>query len=107
MVVYEATETLSLTPAKRAIFSSQRLNNWLLRTCYTEQQSGPLFRFYDDDLTAEQLVNVSQTLRDAYVATRSKAQRYPAIGISNGRTGIVTDLPGSVDEVIALVEKYK
>jgi hypothetical protein len=62
----------------------------------------------DDDLTDAQMGSLPEPLRVAYRATVNHASgRLPWIAISNGVTGHSDALPASVDETLALLERFK
>lgn len=65
------------------------------------------WRKYDVALTADQLTDEPQFWKDAFAAAKTSTSfKTPWLCISNGKTGFSGPLPTTVNEVLALLQKY-
>lgn len=98
MIVREATGDSGMTPAQLSAIDSGVFADYLTA-------KSAKWRKFDRDNPPDL---ESQVWRDAWqkhFASRP-ADEFPAILVSNGKTGIVTKLPADLDGLMAVVKKY-
>ena len=98
VIVSEVGDIGTLPPSQRVIFGSGDHRVWLDEI--TEGRS----RFWDDDETDFQY---TADYLEAGFKVAKKDMTGPWVAISNGKTGTSQALPQTVDELKALVEKYR
>lgn len=108
LILEETTARNDLIPSEAEVLVSPVIRTYLsTKTAKGPDGKTPEYRIWDDDLTEEQLANVSEIWRAAYrdAKTRS-AGRLPWLHASNGTAGISAELPDTVDLTLALLKKY-
>lgn len=93
VLIVEETEDRDTIPASQlGILSSMDVRN----------ASGGTFRLYDDDVTIQE----QGPWKAALDAWRASGKPTPAIAISNGKTGIIDDLPQSIAATVELIGRF-
>lgn len=105
IILREAQEAHLLPPAQRSIFNSAKVIGWCTQNC-TKLNGQPAFRIWDDDYTRPMFANAPAVLTDAYFLLLEQATTRPWIAISDGKRGFSGPLPGTVDETLALLQKF-
>ena len=106
LILRESQSLQSLPVAQRAIFTSAQVLQWLNSNCVQLPDGRPAFRVWDDD--GSDVGNAPAVMQAAYKIVRAKMEdNAPTIGISNGKTGYIGPLPGTVVDMLKLLEAYK
>ncbi len=106
IVLKEASETGTLTPAQRSILTSSKVLKYI-NSKAVKVGDGVFFRAWDDDYTEAQLSAVAPELALAYRESKKLADgRLPWICISTGDGGYSGPLPATLDEMMTLLQKY-
>lgn len=100
LIVFETGQ--GLPAAQSSILYGKRTRDYLDQHCVKGPNGQtPEYRIYDKDVP---LANESKLWRDAMARPRTSV---PWLLISNGTTGYEGPLPATVDEFIALCDKYR
>lgn len=94
LIVEETSARKDLPPSQLAILTSTKLRGWL------KEHNGEL-KTWDQDVDAKY---ADESWKSALSMPR---ESLPWIYISNGKSGFTGPLPKSVDETVALLEKYQ
>jgi hypothetical protein len=101
LIVEEATQRHTLSQGQRAILLGKQFRDFLELKCVVGPDSRTKeYRIYDADIS---MSGESKLWQDVMKRPRSSI---PWIVISNGTTGFEGPLPNSVEDAIALVNKY-
>jgi hypothetical protein len=107
LVLREMDGTSQLPPQQAAIFTSSAIVGWVRDNMVKDTDGKPMARTLDDDYTASQLSNLPATLRNAYPdVVKEAAGRLPWVAISDGTTGYSGPLPATIQDMMALLNKY-
>jgi hypothetical protein len=110
LIIHEKQTVGTLPEAQKAIFTSQRLQQFLSDNCLRiPPENQPGYRIWDDDYSTSQLRETPPVLRSAYqvgVTHFRDNNEVPWIILSNGKTGVSQPLPASVDDTLSLIQKY-
>lgn len=101
LIVYESSQVQNYPPQQQAILSSTRLRKYLNDTCVKDATGQPEYRILDQ--------HTEFTGGDDGVwpkAMEIQRDSLPWIVVSNGKRGISAPLPPTIDETIALGNKY-
>ena len=100
LIVFETGQ--GLPAAQSSILYGKRTRDYLDQHCVKGPNGQtPEYRIYDKDVS---LANESKLWRDAMARPRASV---PWVLVSNGTTGFEGPLPATVDEFIALCDKYR
>lgn len=107
LVVLTLREPGQVLPAEQqSIFSDSDVRKWLRQ--YPHKQDGTtLARVWSPGYTDQQLADVPAALRDAYKWSVVNAESYPWIVINDGKQWTSQNLPGTVDDMLALLKMYE
>jgi len=107
LILRESQDVGQLPVSQRAIFSSVEVHQWLTANTATLADDAPGYRIWDDD-TAD-VANAPPVMQAAYVAVKSQMidEDAPMLGVSTGRSGVITPLPLTVAALLDLLEGYK
>jgi hypothetical protein len=106
LIIGELQETGPWSEAQKAILTNYEIRGYLWDHC-VKIDGQPAFRYWDDDMMAEHMSNVSPVLRTAYTEVLKQANgRVPWIGISTGKSGASQPLPATVEDTLNLLKKY-
>lgn len=94
LIIEETAERHTMPPEQQAILASVKLREAV-------QAAGGQMRIFDDDTD---LSGVESVWRDLMAVERDGL---PWLLVVNGRRGVSRELPGTVDEVVAIVEQYR
>jgi hypothetical protein len=100
LVVYDESKRADLPPAQGLILTSARLRDYFMANCVKSGDKEEA-RIWPSDT---ETTNESKVWQDAFKRERKSL---PWILISNGTTGYEGPLPATVDDTIALIDKYK
>jgi len=104
LILRESQPSKPLPPTQQAIFTSTAVHNWLTRNTVKLSDNQPGYRIWDDD---QEPTNAPVLMQEAFKVVKAKMiGDVPMLGVSNGTTGYVGPLPGTIEELLALLEKY-
>ncbi len=105
LILRESQPSKPLPVAQKAIFNSVLMHDWLTKNCVKLADNQPGYRIWDDDPNPS---NAPAVMQEAFKVVGAQTQgEAPMLGISNGKTGFVGPLPGTVEETLALLERYR
>lgn len=103
-IVEETADRSKLPGSQLAILTSVKLREYLDANCVKENGQ-PAYRIWDKDIDASR---ESQLWQDALSKVKgTEGITLPAILISNGSTGYIGPLDGTVDETIERIKQYE
>lgn len=103
-IIEETADRSSLPKSQMAILTSVKLREYLDANCVKEDGQ-PAYRIWDKDIDASR---ESQLWQDALAKVKATEDlKTPAILISNGKTGYIGPLDGTVEETIDRIKQYE
>lgn len=100
LIMEETAERPLLPESQLQILNSTELREWLETRC-DKDDDGMQFRVVDKDADTQFMSKLWQER-----VAEAKSKPMPYLAVSNGKGGAEGDLPLSVDEVKAVVERY-
>lgn len=100
LIVYESSEKSKLPFDQQIALDSGTLREWLGEHTDKGPDGAPEFRVWDQDVD---LSFVSDVWREAMTLER---ESLPWLIVSNGKTGYSGPLPGTEDEILAVLRRY-